>query len=112
MPIVSVPPPYRGPTGGAAEIEVEATTLRDCLRAVDARHPGFGELIFDGDGRLHGFVRLFLNDEPVKAGGLDGAVAVGDRVTVVAAIGGGSAPCSSIAKPCDRMDVSREEVAK
>ncbi len=87
MPTVSVPPPFRGPTQGAASVDVEGSSVRACLEAVETRHPGFRELVLNPDGTASKFVKLFLNGEPVED--LEAAVADGDEVAVLAAIGGG-----------------------
>ncbi len=87
MPRVMIPPPYRGPTHGKGVIPVQGATVRDCLNAVEAEYPGFGSLVFAGDGELHRFVKLFCNGEPVE--GLDLPVGEADEIEVVAAIGGG-----------------------
>ncbi len=89
MPIVIIPPPYRGPTQGQAEVEVDAATVRESLEAVEARHPGFGPQIFRAPGKVHRFVKVFLNDELVDPAKLDLETDDGDRVEVVAAIAGG-----------------------
>ena len=52
MPTVHVPPPYRGPTQGRETIEVAGATIRECIEAVDAYHPGFAAQIFDHGARL------------------------------------------------------------
>ncbi len=89
MPIVSVPPPYQGPTRGESEIPVDGHTVRECLDAVEVVYPGFLAQVFDARGDLHRFVKLFRNEEPVAPGTLDEPVEAGDSVTIVAAIGGG-----------------------
>ncbi len=89
MAKVIVPPPYQGPTGGRGEIEVEAGSVRACIEAVDARHPGFGAQVFDARGQVHRFVKLFRNGEPLDAGSLDAPVEAGDEIEVLAAISGG-----------------------
>ena len=53
MPIVIIPPPYRGPTQGEAEVEVDAANVLEALEAVEARHPGFGPQIFSAPGKVH-----------------------------------------------------------
>ena len=63
MPQVEVPSRYRVPTRGEARIEVDAGTVRACIEAVEAKYPGFGELIIDSRGELQRFVRLFLNGD-------------------------------------------------
>jgi molybdopterin converting factor small subunit len=86
VPTVTIPPPYRGPTGGREAIEVQGTTVRECIEAVEALHPGFLGQVLDPDGRPHRFVNLFRNGDPVDP---DAAVSSGDEVAVLAAIGGG-----------------------
>ena len=90
MPRVVVPPPYRGPTGGREEIDVEGASVRECLHAVERRFPGFGPQVLDAGGRLHRFVSLFVNGEELDRAALDAAVAPGDRLEILAAIGGGA----------------------
>jgi molybdopterin converting factor small subunit len=91
MPRVVVPPPYRGPTGGEAEIDVEGETVGACLRSAAARFPGFSEQIFDAAGRVHRFVNLFVNGEEIERQDLSRPVRDGDRVEILAAIAGGAA---------------------
>jgi molybdopterin synthase sulfur carrier subunit len=89
MPKVLIPPPYRGPTQGQAEVWVEGDTLQECLDAVEARYPGFRDLISDADGQLSDFVRLFVNGAPVDTAELDVHVARDAEISVLAAIAGG-----------------------
>jgi len=89
MPTVIVPGPYQGPTKGRAEIDVSAQTVRGCLEEVEARHAGFLELVLDGEGALHRFVKLFVNDELLSPEVLDAKVEATDRIEVLAAIAGG-----------------------
>jgi molybdopterin converting factor small subunit len=89
MPMVKVPPPYRGPTQGEAVIEVEGTTVRECIQAVEARYPGFLEQIFDAKSNFHRFVKLFVNGDEVARDGADAPVGAGDEVEILAAIAGG-----------------------
>jgi predicted transcriptional regulator with HTH domain len=55
MPHVHVPSRYRIPTKGEGRIEVDADTVRGCIEAVEARYPGFQELILNAKGELHLF---------------------------------------------------------
>ncbi|HPG26617.1 MAG: MoaD/ThiS family protein [Spirochaetaceae bacterium] len=92
MPVVLVPAPYRGPTGGQARIETTRDTIRACLEEVESRHPGFGPLVLDPTtGGLHRFVKLFLNGELLgrEPSILDTPVAASDEIEVLAAIAGG-----------------------
>lgn len=89
MPKVEVPTRYRGPTNGLGVIEVEADTVRSCIDAVEARYPGFRELVFDAEGNPRRFVRLFLNGEALEREAVDTPVGEDDRVQILAAAAGG-----------------------
>jgi len=89
VPTVIVPGPYRGPTRGRGEIPVEGSTPRACIEAVEVQHPGFRELVLDGDGAVHRFVKLFVNDEEIDPKAVDSPIEADDRVEVLAAIAGG-----------------------
>ncbi len=90
MPRVVIPPPYRGPTGGLAEVQVEGESVGACLRAAAEAHPGLGELMLDGGGAIHHFVNVFLNgDKLAKGTALDTPVGPDDAVEVISAIAGG-----------------------
>ena len=89
MPQVKVPPPYQGPTRGAALVDVEGATVGACLEAVGARYPGFGDQVFDANGRVHKFVTLFVNGDEIDRAALDTPVSAADEVEILAAIAGG-----------------------
>jgi molybdopterin synthase sulfur carrier subunit len=89
MPTVVIPPPYRGPTGGVERVEVAAGTVRDCIAAVDARHPGIAPLVIDPNGKLHRFVKLFRNGDQLQGDVLAEKIGEDDELEVLAAIAGG-----------------------
>ena len=89
MPQVVIPPPYRGPTLGQERIEASGGTVGECLEAVGKRFPGFHELIFDGSGRVHKFVKLFVNGDEIERAALATPVGSADEVEILAAIAGG-----------------------
>ena len=61
MPRFRVPPPFRGPTHGAEDVEVKGATLRACIEAAEALHPGFRAQLLAASGEPHRFVRFALN---------------------------------------------------
>ena len=89
MPIVIIPEAYRGPTKGLAQISVEGTTVGETLEAVEAEYKGFAELVFDKDGAVLKFVKLFVNEEQIDSLKLDLALVDEDRLEILAAIAGG-----------------------
>lgn len=89
MPKVLIPPPYRGPTQGTAEIAVEGESVLACLEAVDRKFPGFLAQVLDEDGNVHRFVKLFCNGDHLEADALARRLGSGDELEIVAAIAGG-----------------------
>ena len=90
MPRVIIPPPYRGSTQGATEVDVTGANVAECLEAVDHKFPGFLALVVDEDGAVQRFVKLFVNREQLDAeDALRTPVSPDDEVEVLAAIAGG-----------------------
>jgi sulfur-carrier protein len=87
---VRVPAQLRTLTGGASQVTVEGSTVREVLKGLDAAHPGFGDRLFDEGGSLRRFVNVFLADEDVRfLDGLDTVVADGQTLSIVPAVAGG-----------------------
>ena len=89
MPVIRVPPPFRGPTQGREEVEVEGDTLRACLESADAQCPGLRELVIGSDGAVHGSVSVFVGGESVARDALDTPVGAADRVEILTSVAGG-----------------------
>jgi molybdopterin synthase sulfur carrier subunit len=89
MPLVRIPPPYRGPTLGAAEIEAEGGSVGVVLDWVERKYPGFLAQVLDDDGNVHRFVKLFKNGEQLVRDPLRTPLAAGDQLEIIAAIAGG-----------------------
>jgi molybdopterin synthase sulfur carrier subunit len=87
---VRIPTTMRPISGGNSTVEVEGTTLRDVLAALDAAHNGFKDRLFDDAGELHKFVNIFVSDDDVRyLQGLDTPVKAGDTVSIIPAVAGG-----------------------
>ncbi len=90
MPKVVIPPPYRGPTQGTGEIDVDGGSVLECLEAVEQKFPGFLAQVIDDDGGVQRFVKLFVNGDQLDAAeALRTPVSPEDEVEVLAAIAGG-----------------------
>ena len=88
---IRIPTQLRTFTGGSGEVQVEAASVGDALKALDAAHPGLADRLFDESGQLRRFVNVFLADEDVRfLGGLSAPVKDGDTVTVLPAVAGGT----------------------
>ena len=88
--VVRLPSQLRSLVGGAGEIPVEATTVREAIWAVEEGHPGLASRVLDDQGSLRRFVNVFVADEDVRfLDGLDTVVAAGQTVSLVPAVAGG-----------------------
>jgi molybdopterin synthase sulfur carrier subunit len=87
---VRIPTQLRSLSGDAAEVQVEASTVADALKALDAQHPGFAERLFDDKGELRRFVNVFVADEDIRfLQGIDTTLEPGTSVSIVPAVAGG-----------------------
>ncbi len=90
MPVtIRVPTTLRTLTAGESEVEVEAGTVANVLKALDQKHPGFSERLLE-DGELRRFVNVFVADDDVRfMEGLDTEVSDGQTLSIVPAVAGG-----------------------
>ena len=87
---IRIPTQLRTFTGGSGEVEVEATSVGDALKVLDAAHPGLADRLFDESGQLRRFVNVFLADEDVRfLDGLATPVVEGQTLSIVPAVAGG-----------------------
>jgi molybdopterin synthase sulfur carrier subunit len=88
---VRVPTILRSYTGGAKIVEGSGDTIDALLTDLDAKHPGLRGRLITGEGALHRFVNVYVNDEDVRfLGALEAKLSDGDTVTVLPAVAGGA----------------------
>lgn len=87
MAVVWIPSLLRSMTGGLAQIEVEAATVRDLIDQLEARYPGIKDRLVAED-RLRPNIALVVNGENSKQG-LRHALAADTEVHFVPAMSGG-----------------------
>lgn len=87
---VMIPEALRTLTGGTHEVKVEATSVREMFAALETKHPGFKERLFDEKGELRRFVNVFVNEEDIRFdNGLDTALQANATVSILPAAAGG-----------------------
>ncbi len=87
---VRIPTTLRPLSGGNSTVEVDGSTLREVLDALDAAHPGFRDRLFDDEGKQRRFVNLFVADDDVRyLQGMDTPVPDGETVSIIPAVAGG-----------------------
>ena len=87
---VKIPTQLRPATGGAAETEVEGTTVREVLDSLFEHHVELRDRISDDGGALRRFVNVYVGGEDIRfMDGLETPVADGAEVTILPAVAGG-----------------------
>ena len=87
---IRIPTQLRVLAGGASEVSVEAATVSDALKALNAQHAGFDERLFDDKGELRRFVNVFVADEDIRfMNGVDTELSAGTVVSIIPAVAGG-----------------------
>ncbi len=89
MPVIQIPPPYRGPTQGMTEVDVEGATLRECLEAVEKQYPGFGPLVIDPAGNVRKFATWFRNGDKLMGDVLATPLDPNDSIEIISSVAGG-----------------------
>lgn len=90
MASIRVPSALRSFTGGASDVEITASTVREALAELDKKHPGIAAKVLD-KGAVKPFIRIFVGSDDIgDLGGLDAKVTDRDEISIVPAIAGGA----------------------
>ncbi len=87
---IRIPTLLRTHTGGQSTVEATGTTLGEVFADVGSRHPGLAAQLRDGEGNLHKFMNVYINDDDVRyLGKLEAPVKEGDKIAILPAVAGG-----------------------
>jgi molybdopterin converting factor small subunit len=90
MSTVRIPPTLRTSTGGAKQVEVPGSTVREVVTGLVAAYPALEAQLLAEDGDLNRFVNAFLNDTDVRhLDALETPVTDGDTLVLLPAMAGG-----------------------
>jgi sulfur-carrier protein len=85
-----IPRPLRPEINGAAELHLDAGSVRDALRQLAQSHPKLYRSVCDETGAVRRHVNLFVNSDSIRdRDGLDTMLAAGDAVHIIPAVSGG-----------------------
>jgi len=90
MNSIIIPTPLRKFTGGAGLFESAADSVKGLLDDLVSAHEGLRPHLFDNDGDLRSFIRVYVGDEDIHE--LDGTatrLTPGTEVSIIPAIAGG-----------------------
>ncbi|MBL9018672.1 MAG: MoaD/ThiS family protein [Myxococcales bacterium] len=89
MPSIRVPSALRTLTGGASDVEISASTVRDAIAELDKKHPGIAAKVLQ-NGAVKPFIRIYVGADDIgDLGGLDAKVTERDEISIIPAIAGG-----------------------
>jgi molybdopterin converting factor small subunit len=72
-------------------VSVEGATVGQVLVALADQYPGLSGQVINGDGTLHKFVNVYLNDDDVRyLSSLDTPVSGADEISILPAVAGGA----------------------
>ena len=80
---------HRSLTGGRETVEVEGSTVGDCLHHLIRQYPGMKEKIFDEQGKLLNTIEIYLNMESAYPDELARPVKSGDEIHLAVLLAGG-----------------------
>ena len=87
---VRLPTLLRPHAGGKATVSAEGSTVGEVLADLVRSYPGLSGQVLTGDGGLHRFVNVYVDDDDVRyLDQLDTKVSPGDTVTILPAVAGG-----------------------
>lgn len=66
MPLIHLPTPLRPYANKQKEVQVQGSTVGECLTALTQAHPDLKKHLFADDGSLRSFVNVYLNDEDIR----------------------------------------------
>lgn len=90
MSTVRIPPTLRTSTGGAKQVQVDGSTVREVVTGLVSAYPALGPQLLADDGDLNRFVNAFLNDTDVRhLDALDTPVTDADTLVLLPAMAGG-----------------------
>lgn len=88
---VRIPTVLRPAMGGQATVTTQGDSIGEVLTSLSAAYPSAAGQLLDGEGNLHRFLNVYINDDDVRyLGGLDAPVKDGDEVTLLPAVAGGA----------------------
>lgn len=87
---VRLPTLLRPAADGAASVEADGATVGEVFQALVAKHPGLAGQLIDGEGSLHKFVNVYVDDDDIRyLDQLDTKLTDGNVISILPAVAGG-----------------------
>lgn len=90
MATIRIPTPLRKLTGDQKAVEAKGSTVAELVDDLERQFPGVKARVVDGEGKVHSFVNIFVEDEDVRfLQGLATPVNEDTEVSIIPAMAGG-----------------------
>ncbi|NGF76184.1 molybdopterin-synthase adenylyltransferase MoeB [Fluviicola sp. SGL-29] len=91
MATIIIPTPLRKFTNHEPRVDVQATTVKEAINALSVNFPELKKNLLDDNGKIRGFVNLFVGDEDIRNLQQENTVlATNSVLSIIPAIAGGS----------------------
>lgn len=80
---------FRPYCDGEEKIQVEGSTINECLQSMTKLYPGLEKAVFTGKGKLHPLVEIYLNSASAYPDPLKKEVKNGDKLHLIHTLAGG-----------------------
>jgi molybdopterin/thiamine biosynthesis adenylyltransferase/rhodanese-related sulfurtransferase/molybdopterin converting factor small subunit len=87
---VTIPTALRRYADNQATVHVHGSTISEVLDNLTLQHAQLRQHLYGDDGKLRNFVRVYVNDEDIRARGDQAPVHEGDEIAIVPSIAGGN----------------------
>ncbi len=109
--LVTIPTALRRFADNRARVAVTGRTISEVLENLTRQHAQLRQHLYDDNGKLRNFVRVYVNDEDIRAKGDDAPVSENDEIAIVPSIAGGNlAQLDPVVK--DRARLTNEEIKR
>lgn len=108
MPVkVTIPTALRRFANNQATVDVAGATIGEVLDNLTTQHAQLRQHLYGGDGKLRNFVRVYVNDEDIRAKGDSTPVSEKDEIAIVPSIAGGMDPVIK-----DRAKLTNDDIKR
>jgi sulfur-carrier protein adenylyltransferase/sulfurtransferase len=87
---ITIPTALRRFADNQVNVQVPGKTISEVLDNLTKQHAQLRPHLYGEDGKLRNFVRVYVNDEDIRAKGDHAPVSEGDEIAIVPSIAGGS----------------------
>jgi len=86
---VNIHKTHRQYTGGLEAVDVAGRNVGECLEKLVDKYPQMKDVLFDGKGKLHNYIEIYVNMESAYPEELAKTVKDGDEIHITVMLAGG-----------------------